>query len=134
MKTNLTTFILSFALLLVSCSTSKTGTGISSKNTDSSPLITARNLSNHITSLPRLQVRGSGSNVQVYNAAVSTIQGDTRPLFVLDGIQVGRDFSRVLSMLDEHQQLSVDFLKISRATIRYGESGRNGVVMIGFKN
>lgn len=134
MKTNLTIFILSFAFFLFGCSTSKNGTALPYNKTDSEPLVTARTLSNHITSLPRLQVRGSGSNVQVYNAAVSTIQGDTRPLFVLDGIQVGRDFSRVLSMLDEHQRLSVDFLTISRATIRYGESGRNGVLLISFKN
>lgn len=130
MKANINKLSLLLVLLFWGCSTSKTGSNSGINKLDESTNVTAKTLSNYISSIPRLIVRGSGSNLQVYNASVSTIQKDNRPLFVLNGVQVGRDYSRVLSMLRENQNVEVDFLKISRATIRYGESGRNGVILI----
>lgn len=115
-----------FLLLCISCTTGKN----SISNDDSSHIITSRNLANYISTIPRLVVRGNGSNAQVQNVTVSTIKLDARPLFVIDGVQVGRDFGRVLSLINEHEELEIEFMKVSRATVRYGKSGRSGVIFI----
>lgn len=88
--------------------------------------ILVKDLPEYINSIPRLSVQG----YEVVNTATSTIRGNTSPLFVLDGIQMGRSLYGILNVLNENQTISVEFLKSSRATIRYGEEGRNGVILI----
>lgn len=116
------------SLSLISCSTSKNGT--STKGDDESSYVEVNQLANHINTLPRLSVRGNN----VMNTSVSSIQKSTSPLFVIDGIQIGRDFGQVLQLLDQNQKVSVEFLTSSRATTRYGEEGRNGVLIINKQN
>lgn len=115
---------------MLGCATSKSNHRTSPNAKKNSSNIKVRSLANYIGTIPRLTIRGSAGNVQVFNSAVNTIQLDRRPLFVLDGVQVGRDFSQVLTYLNEDAYVTVEFLKISRATIRYGEEGRNGVLLI----
>lgn len=116
------------ALSLISCSTSKTGT--SATGDDESSYVKVDQLSNHINSLPRLTV----SNNVVINTSVSSFENSPSPLFVIDGIQMGREFSQILQVLDQNQKVSVEFITSSRATTRYGEEGRNGVLVINKQN
>lgn len=114
--------------ILLACSISnKTSTsGQDNKGT----IVLAKDLPRYIDKLSRLTVRGSGSNLQVINTSANTITGTSEPLFVLDDIQIGRNFSDVMQLLDENQALHVEYLTTRRATVRYGEEGKNGVIIL----
>jgi len=87
---------------------------------------------------------GSGTNVVI--RAVSTINGNAQPLWVVDGVPFDGgtnqqvDFtssnstpSRFLD-LDANNIESIDVLKGLSATTLYGELGRNGVILVTTKN
>ncbi len=87
---------------------------------------------------------GSGTNVVI--RAISTISGNSQPLWVVDGVpfdggtnnQAGFTFgnntpSRFLD-LDPNNVESIDVLKGLSATTLYGELGRNGVILVTTKN
>ena len=121
--------ILFFALLAFATACATTGkTGSSSSEKDS--LVLVKNLPLHIDTLPRLSVSGTGINARVVNTSSTTFQGTTSPLLVLDGVTIGRSLGRVMTLLDQNQRVEVEFLKTRRATVRYGEEGRNGVILI----
>jgi hypothetical protein len=115
-------------VISVACSTTRNRSG--SSNNDSSSIVLAKNLPRYVDNLPRISVRGSGDNVSAVNTSASTFSGSLAPLFVLDDIQIGRSFSRVMRLLDDNQAVSVEYLTTSRATIRYGEDGSNGVIIL----
>lgn len=87
---------------------------------------------------------GSGTNITI--RAISTITGNSQPLFVVDGVPFNSstnaqaDFtygtqtsSRFLD-LDPNNIENVSILKGLSATTLYGEQGRNGVILITTKN
>ena len=87
---------------------------------------------------------GSGTNIVI--RAVSTISGNSQPLWVVDGVpfdggtnnQAGFTYgnntpSRFLD-LDPNNVESIDILKGLSATTLYGELGRNGVILVTTKN
>lgn len=120
--------LLSIIVLLATfaCSTTQNSGKTSSSTSSDSNVVLAKDLPRYIDSLSRLSVRGS----EVFNTSTSTISGTTAPLFVLDDIQMGRSFSQVMRLLNDNQAVSVEFLTTRRATIRYGEEGRNGVIIL----
>lgn len=59
---------------------------------------------------------------------VATIQGDTNPLWVVDGIQQGT--SSNLNWLDPQDIESIEILKDASATAIYGARGANGVILV----
>jgi len=93
---------------------------------------------------PSSGLSGSGTNIII--RAVSTISGNSQPLWVVDGVpfdggtnnQAGFTFgnntpSRFLD-LDPNNVESIDILKGLSATTLYGELGRNGVILVTTKN
>lgn len=87
---------------------------------------------------------GSGTNIVV--RAISSINGNSQPLFIVDGVpfnsstNTNADFrqgnqtsSRFLD-LDPNNIASVNVLKGLSATVLYGEDGRNGVIVVTTKN
>jgi TonB-linked SusC/RagA family outer membrane protein len=87
---------------------------------------------------------GSGTNITI--RAISTITGNSNPLFIVDGIpfdggtNAATNFtygnqtpSRFLD-LDPNNIESISILKGLSATTIYGEYGRNGVILITTKN
>ncbi|MBS1916310.1 MAG: SusC/RagA family TonB-linked outer membrane protein [Bacteroidetes bacterium] len=88
---------------------------------------------------------GSGTNINI--RGISTITGNSTPLFIVDGVPFDggtnnstTDFthgtqtsSRFLD-LDPNNIESVNILKGLSATTLYGEAGRNGVILITTKN
>ena len=87
---------------------------------------------------------GSGTNIVV--RAISTVTGNSQPLFIVDGVpfngstNTNSDFrqgnqtsSRFLD-LDPNNIASVSVLKGLSATTLYGEDGHNGVILITTKN
>lgn len=68
-----------------------------------------------------------GGNSLVQLRGVSSINGNTEPLFIIDGAPVDEDNFRSLNPLDIE---SVDVLKDAGATAIYGNRGANGVIVI----
>ena len=87
---------------------------------------------------------GSGTNINI--RGISTITGNSQPLFIVDGVpfdastNAQSDFtyghqtsSRFLD-LDPNNVENISILKGLSATTLYGEQGRNGVILITTKN
>lgn len=68
-----------------------------------------------------------GGNSTVQLRGVSSLNGDTEPLFIIDGAPVDQDNFRSLNPQDI---ASIDVLKDAGATAIYGNRGANGVVVI----
>lgn len=63
---------------------------------------------------------------------VATMDGNTDPLWVVDGIQHGNASN--LEWLDPNDVESIEILKDASATAIYGSRGANGVIMVTTKN
>lgn len=109
---------------------SSTGNNKSGPNPDENKFILATNLPNYINSISKLEVRGTGNNLNVINISTSTKYGDTHPLFVLDGIQMGKDLTQIMQLLTPGEKITVDFISSGSGAIRYGEAGKDGVIKI----
>lgn len=70
---------------------------------------------------------GSGSTIRV--RGMNSLQGDTGPLIVIDGIPGGS-----MSALNPSDIASVEVLKDASATAVYGSKGANGVILITTKD
>ncbi|WP_334113150.1 SusC/RagA family TonB-linked outer membrane protein [Paucihalobacter sp.] len=68
-----------------------------------------------------------GANSIVRLRGISSINGDTEPLFIIDGVPVDQDNFRSLNPQDI---ASIDVLKDAGATSIYGNRGANGVIVI----
>lgn len=86
----------------------------------------------YIRKLSGVRVTGSGSSARIIvrGSDSSTFESDPRPLFVLDGVRIGRDFSRVYRMVSTQNVNSLKLIKSNKATIYYGHEGSNGVIEI----
>lgn len=83
-------------------------------------------LADYLRRLPGVRVMGQG---EVLVRGVSSIEGDNRPLFVVDEVHVGRDFYSVRDIVDVENINYVKVLKGAEATM-YGMQGSNGVIKI----
>lgn len=90
-------------------------------------------LADYLRKVSGVYVRGSGSSATVKIRGVSTITGDTRPLFVVDGQKLGKSYSYVASQVPVSDIDSIRVLKGSEAS-RYGLQGGNGVIEITTKD
>ncbi|WP_293053679.1 TonB-dependent receptor [Paludibacter sp.] len=70
----------------------------------------------------------ANSSIQI--RGVATINGDSKPLYVIDGVVVGKD----ANFLNPSDVESMEILKDASATAIYGSAGANGVVMITTKH
>lgn len=128
--------ILAFAIY--GCAGSGATTGEGSTRSGSEVLIDDPNTSfdSYIRKLSGVRVTGAGSSARVIvrGSDSSTFQTDPRPLFVLDGVRIGRDFSKVYRMVSTHNVSSLKLIKSNKASIYYGHDGRNGVIEIKSNN
>jgi TonB-linked SusC/RagA family outer membrane protein len=70
------------------------------------------------------------ANAAIRIRGVATINGSAKPLYVVDGVQVG-DNANFLAPTDVE---SIEVLKDASATAIYGSAGANGVIMITTKH
>lgn len=70
-----------------------------------------------------------GYNIRI--RGVGTVQGNTNPLWVVDGIQYGTTSN--LSWLDPQDVEKIEILKDASATAIYGARGANGVILVSTK-
>ena len=75
-------------------------------------------------------VTGAGANVRIQIRGINSIELDTRPLFVYDGIQLGRDYMQANNAVDRATIKSVRVLRSLDEVNFYGERVRNGVIVI----
>ena len=67
-----------------------------------------------------------GSSIRI--RGVATMNGNTNPLWVVDGVQYGN--SSNLSWLDPQDVANIEILKDASATAIYGSRGANGVILV----
>ena len=70
----------------------------------------------------------NSDGISIRIRGVATMQGDTNPLWVVDGVQYGT--SSNLSWLDPQDVENIEILKDASATAIYGSRGANGVILV----
>jgi TonB-linked SusC/RagA family outer membrane protein len=70
----------------------------------------------------------ANSSIQI--RGVATINGNTKPLYVIDGVVVGSD----ANFLNPSDIESIEILKDASSTAIYGAAGANGVIMVTTKH
>jgi len=78
---------------------------------------------------PGVIVQGSGVNARVQIRGVNSFSGNTEPLFIVNGNDVGQSYARAAELLRGMEIKSVKVLKDSDATL-YGIRGAGGVIII----
>ena len=112
-------------LFLTACSTGQRGRGTGA-NTNGDTIIQApqtTSLTNMLARAPGVSVRGDGPNAQV------RVRGG-EPLYVLDGVRLGRNFAQVFNAVDVNNVTAIEVLKDPAETIMYGRDGAFGVIVI----
>ncbi len=77
-----------------------------------------------------LIVTGSGDNVKVTIRGETSLVLDNRPLYVVNNIQLGRDYAMANSAINTADIVSIKVLRSFHELTSYGELGRNGVIKI----
>lgn len=80
-----------------------------------------------------LGVQGTGTSVSIVIRGIQTIMGDTRPIFVVNGYNMGRDYNSVNNAINVNDIRNVKVLKSKSETALYGEDGNNGVIILTMK-
>jgi len=110
----------------ISCGTSQyVGDGKSIKDPVNMTLV------DHIQSAPGVIVNGDGANATIrVRGLANSMTGPSAPLFMIDGIDMGQDFSIVYYTVSANSIKNVRVLKEPSETAIYGVRGANGVVVI----
>lgn len=77
-------------------------------------------------------ITGTGDNLELRIRGNSSIHGDNRPLFILDGVPIGRDYNSINSSLNPLDIQSIRVIPAAKAGI-YGARGSNGVIVMKLK-
>lgn len=133
---NLIAIPLLAVLLVPGCATSDKAGRQSSSNSDSVISVEedAVSLADYLSREPGVYIQGSGDNISVNIRGAQSVSGTNQPLFVINGQQVGRDYSVVNSIVDVNDIEYIEVLKGSEAGSRYGLRGSNGVIIIQTKS
>ena len=94
----------------------------------------SRTLADYLRGVSGVTVTESGGNVTVNVQGNLSYHSDTRPLFVVDGVRYGYEYSSVASAVPVQNIRSVRVLKGSDASSAYGQAGSNGVIEIRMRN
>lgn len=87
-------------------------------------------LDDYLNRLSGVRVFGKGQYARVQIRGGSSFELPHTPIFILDGIRLGRDFSSVYRMVDMNKVNTVRVLNTSRATFLYGHDGYAGAIEI----
>jgi len=115
------------------------GTSTKESFTGSADVVTAKDIELRAVTSPIAALEGTTSGIQTIAASgqpgsspgivirgVGTLNGSTRPLYILDGVQFEGD----LASLNQDDIQSLTVLKDAASTALYGARAANGVVMI----
>lgn len=87
------------------------------------------NLESYLDRTAGVRVMGSGQNATVQIRGVNSFSGSTQPLFLVNGTDVGQNYSNAANLVRGMKIKSVKVLKGADATL-YGLRGSGGVVVI----
>ncbi|MDX1941090.1 MAG: TonB-dependent receptor plug domain-containing protein [Saprospiraceae bacterium] len=128
--------ILFFCLLLASIALTTSCDTSSRASTDSNPM--SQQFNNSLADVLRkntgLQVMGSGDNVQILVRGITSIKLNTQPLYVVDGVPIGNDYSAANNLVNPNDITDVKVLRSASELTQWGENGNNGVIIIKTKN
>lgn len=132
----LSVLLLAFTFSVVGCATSGQG-GVTNDRTDStydsnSVKIVQKSsdsLTDYLRRIVGVKVVGDGPGARITIREKSSFSGDTTPLFVINGIRAGKDFSNVYSLLNPADIVDIEVLKGTETSL-YGMDGANGVIVI----
>ena len=80
-----------------------------------------------------LEINGLGDNITVRIKEISSIKLSTNPLFVLDNVSIGNNYSLANNALSPEIISSVYVIRDPYQLGKWGEQGVNGVIMIDTK-
>lgn len=125
---------LSFSLLLLlSCGTTKNGVdgekSSGKEKVDKTPKVYL-DLADYLRTKGGVIISGTGNNLIIQIRGISSIQGDTRPFFYIDGVAIGRSYQAANEALNPNNIKSVRILSSLSELAIYGENGNNGVILI----
>lgn len=86
-------------------------------------------LNDMLMRLPGVRVQGSGQYAKITVSGSASFMAGTDPLFVVNGVVRGTDYSIIHSSINPNDVTSLNVLKGSDAAI-YGTRGANGVILI----
>lgn len=89
----------------------------------------ASNLTEYLTQVPGLMVSGEGANARFKIRGVNSINGNSDPLFVVDGTPMAGGYASVYNLIDVKDVKSARIVRGTDATF-YGTRGAGGVVII----
>jgi len=127
LKTLLFSLLLSVALF--SCS-STNNTSNTTKSATGREYMAYTNLADILRQQVGVTVKGSGAMAEVSIRGMNSIMLDNRPLYVYDGIELGRDYTRANAAVDRATIKSIRVIRDLNQLTFYGERGRNGVIYI----
>ena len=90
----------------------------------------ARDLTDYLSSVSGVSVRGNGASASIIIRGVKSISLSTEPLFILDGQVAGAGISSVYSAVNIQDVKRIRVLKKPAELARYGSRGANGVIEI----
>lgn len=128
-------FLVLIACFYLACTTSSTRT-IPKTEKDSNELALSDNevapenqLESYLNRVAGVSVIGSGQNAKVQVRGVNSFSGNTEPLFLINGTDVGSSYANAANLLRGMKIQSVKVLKGSDASL-YGVRGAGGVIII----
>ncbi len=127
-----TSVVFYFFLILISCKSSYNDPLLSDYSKSSAAEtnnIGKITLIDHLRSKPGLDIRGSANSYKILIRGHKSFQGHSDPLFVLDGVVIGRTYRDAANAVDVTQITSITIIPPPRAG-RYGSRGQNGVIEI----
>ncbi len=135
MKNLLFFFILSFTLGMVysSCASSA-GEATAQENSNKRKFIgegqANRNLAEFLRKNTSITVEGTHPNVRLMIRGITTIKGDSRPFFIIDGVRMGRSYAQANNAVNLLNIKRINVLRGLSELAVYGEDGVNGVIII----
>jgi outer membrane receptor protein involved in Fe transport len=125
------TMMIAVAVFAACSSTANTGATTAKKEKDYSNL---NSLADVLRTVGGIQVSGVGSDVTVLIRGQQTIMLNTQPLYVVDGMPLGNDYSMANNAVRPADIKSIQILRDKAQTLKYGEPGTNGVILIKTKS
>ena len=125
-------FLISICLYFISCSSTQPLTTEESSSPtamEKSQNLAKLRLIDYLRNQPGIQIRGSGNFYKILIRGHKSFQGADDPLYVLDGVPIGRDYKTAATTVDVTQIDKVKVIPPPRAG-RYGNRGQNGVIEI----
>ena len=126
--------ILGLCILLASCAPSRewpAGDGWGAPPSDSAGLPSNMRLDDYLATQRGVWVDGSGRSARIH---MNGADYPAQPLFVIDHVVIGYDFSRVWALAPMRDVASVRAIRPTEAdAARYGARGGNGVIEITMK-